>query len=287
MTPKRRPALRAVALSIASVTLVVVVWALAISIFDVAEYVAPSPSAAIGSMVEKWSDVQPLAWQTLVETTIGFLLGAVIGFVFAVVMSQWSVVRSLLYPSLVAGQAIPIVAIAAPLVIILGFGLLPKVTVVSWIVFFPVTVSVVDGLASVDRDLLNLARVMGGSQRRVFLRIKLPATVTPLFTGLKIGATYAVTGAIIGELVASQGQSLAGYQRAANGFLDTATVWGLTLVMTAIGIGFFLLVAGLERVATPWRTRSVARHWPWDRSRGPEPGTPAQPVSPNDERGQS
>lgn len=256
-----RGPLRAAALSVLSVALVFVLWGVGVALFHVSSFVVPSPEEALRAVAENLSAIAPLALDTLRETVVGFGAGAVVGFLFAVAIAQWSMVRSLLYPSLIAGQAVPIVAIAAPLVIILGFGLLPKVVIVAWIVFFPVTVSVVDGLANVDRDLLSLARVMGGSSRRVFLRIKLPATVTPLFSGLKIGATYAVTGAVIGELVASQGESLAGYQRAANGFLNTALVYGVTLIMTAIGIGWFLLILGLERLATPWRTRSVARRW--------------------------
>ena len=247
--------------------LVLTVWGALIAILDVDPFVAPSPIEAISAVHDHWSDIWPLALETVKETVYGFVAGAVIGFALAVVMAQSTIVMRLLYPALIAGQAVPIVAIAAPLVILLGFGVLPKIVIVAWIVFFPVTVSVLDGLASVDRDLLHLARVMGGSAARVFLLIRLPATVTPLFSGLKIGATYAVTGAVIGELVASEGQSLAGYQRAANGFLDTATVYGVTLVMTAIGIGWFLLVMLLERLATPWRTRSTARR----RHRHPEP----------------
>ena len=107
---------------------------------------------------------------------------------------------------------------------------------------------------------------MGGTQARIFFRIKMPATISPLFSGLKIGATYAVTGAIIGELVASQGESLAGYQRAASSFLNGPLVYGATLVMTAIGIGWFLAVMAVERLATPWHTRSTARTWRRSRS---------------------
>jgi ABC-type nitrate/sulfonate/bicarbonate transport system permease component len=261
VTTLRSAAVRNVILSIVSVALTFVVWDLAVRIFNVESYVIPSPMASIRAVHENWSDIQPLALNTLYETIIGFFAGATIGFVLAVALSQWAMVRSLLYPALVAGQAVPIIAVAAPFVIILGFGLLPKVVIVAWIVFFPVTVSVVDGLASVDKDLLNLARVMGGSQSRVFFRIKLPATISPLFSGLKIGATYAVTGAIIGELVASQGESLGGYQRAANSFLNGPLVYGITLVMTAIGIGWFLSVMAVERIVTPWRTRSTARSW--------------------------
>jgi ABC-type nitrate/sulfonate/bicarbonate transport system permease component len=257
--------MRSVALAGLSLLLAFGLWAAWIALFNVDSFVAPSPTAALGAVRDHWSDIWPLALDTLKETVYGFAAGAVIGFVLAVAMAQSRIVQRLLYPTLIAGQAVPIVAIAAPLVILLGFGVLPKVVIVAWIVFFPVTVSVLDGLASVDRDILNLARVMGGSAWRVFLLIRLPATVSPLFSGLKIGATYAVTGAVIGELVASEGESLAGYQRAANGFLDTATVWGVTLVMTAIGIGWFLLVVAAERVATPWRSRTTARRRPWRR----------------------
>jgi ABC-type nitrate/sulfonate/bicarbonate transport system permease component len=174
-------------------------------------------------------------------------------------MAQLRILQGLIYPVLIVSQAVPIVAIAAPLVILLGFGIAPKIVIVAWIVFFPVAVNVLDGLANVDRDLLSLARAMGGSRSRVFLHIRLPATVSPLYTGLKIGATYAVTGAVIGELVASTGSSLAGFQRAANSSLDTPAVWAAMLLMTVIGISWFLLVVGLEYLTTPWRHRASRR----------------------------
>lgn len=254
-----RGAARAIAIPIASIALVFLFWDLIIRIFDVQPYVAPSPGEALASLRDNWDVLAPLALDTIRETVYGFAAGAVLGIVLAVVMAQTRVAQGLIYPVLITSQAVPVIAIAAPLVILLGFGILPKIVLVAWIVFFPVAVSVLDGLRNVDRDLLNLARAMGGSRGRVFLHIRLPAAVSPLFSGLKIGATYAVTGAIIGELVASTGQSLAGFQRTANGSLDTPAVWGVTLLMTAIGIGWFLLVVGLERVATPWRTRSTRR----------------------------
>lgn len=261
MSPVPRAPLIAVTRAIASVCLVIAGWWALVELFNVSTFVVPSPWEAATAVRENAADIIPLAGDTLGETAAGFAAGAIVGFLFAVLFAQAPLVRSLLYPALIAGQAVPIVAIAAPLVIVLGFGLLPKVVIVAWIVFFPVTVSVLDGLTGVDRDLLNLARVMGGSRWRVFTHITLPASVMPLFSGLKIGATYAVTGAVIGELVASQGESLAGYQRAANGFLDTPLVYGITLVMTAIGVGWFLAVVALERLATPWRTRSTSRTW--------------------------
>lgn len=266
MSARRIPGVvRAIAIPIVSIAVVIIVWDLTIRIFNVDAFVAPLPSEAFGALREHWSTLWPLALDTVRETVYGFVAGATLGFLLAVVMAQTRVLQGLIYPVLIVSQAIPIIAIAAPLVILLGFGILPKIVIVAWIVFFPVSVSVLDGLSNIDRDLLNLSRVMGGSRWRVFLVIRLPATVAPLYSGLKIGATYAVTGAIIGELVASTGNSLAGFQRTANGNLDTAAVWGTTLLMTAIGIGWFLLVIGLERLTTPWRTRTTVRRLPFSR----------------------
>jgi len=250
---------RGVLTPIISIALVFIIWDLIIRGFNVQTFVAPSPSETLSALRDNWSTLGPLALDTIRETVYGFVVGAVLGFVLAVAMAQTRILQGLIYPVLIVSQAVPIVAIAAPLVILLGFDLAPKIVIVAWIVFFPVAVNVLDGLANVDRELLSLARAMGGTRTRVFLHIRLPATVTPLYTGLKIGATYAVTGAVIGELVASTGSSLAGFQREANSSLDTPAVWAAMLLMTIIGIGWFLLVVGIEYLTTPWKHRATRR----------------------------
>jgi ABC-type nitrate/sulfonate/bicarbonate transport system permease component len=212
-------------------------------------------------LVDDWGVISDRTWVTLQETVIGFALGSAIGFVLAVVMSRSSLVRRVIYPVLIASQAVPPPAFAAALVIALGFGLAPKVAVIALWVFFPVVVNVLDGLASVDRDLLSLARVMNGRRARVFWSIELPAAITPLFSALKLGATYAVTGAVIGEALASLTLGLGNYLTIKNSQLDTDAVYAAALVLAAIGLGGFLLVSAIERLATPWRTRTTARRW--------------------------
>lgn len=246
---------------------VFVLWGLVVRVFDVKPYLVPSPEDALRAIRDDWDVLRPLTWTTVKETVLGFIVGAVLGFVLAVVMSRWSLVQRVVYPVLVASQAIPVVAIAAPLVIVLGFGLAPKVVIVAFIVFFPVVVNVLDGLAGVDRDLLNLARIMDGRALRVFLFIELPATLTPLFSALKLGATYAVTGAVLGEWTASLTPGLGNYLLVQNSRLNTEAVYGAVLLLTAIGVGGFVLVVGIEHLATPWRSRSTARRW------GAGPGT--------------
>jgi ABC-type nitrate/sulfonate/bicarbonate transport system permease component len=246
---------------VAAVAAVFVVWDLIVRVFDVKPYLVPSPGSAFRAIHDDWEVLSSRTWTTLKETVIGFVLGAGIGFALAVVMSRWAYVQRVVYPVLIASQAIPAPAIAAPLVIVLGFGLAPKIAVVAFIVFFPVVVNVLDGFATVDRDLLNLARIMDGRRVRVLWLIELPATLTPLFSALKLGATYAVTGAVIGESLASLELGLGNYLTIRNSQLDTPAVYAAVLLLSAIGVGGFLVVTAIERLATPWRTRATARRW--------------------------
>lgn len=255
--------LRNVGIPILSIVMLLVIWQLIVVGFHIAPYIAPRPRQAILAVTENWSALWPLVLGTLRETVYGFLAGATLGLGLGVVMGKVPLVQRLLYPTTILSQAVPIIALASPLVLIFGFSITAKLFIVAWIVFFPVTVSVIDGLSHVDRDLLNLARVYGASRWRTFWQIEVPATASPLFSGLKIGATYAVTGAIIGELAASDGSSLALYQEHANANLNTAAVYGTTMLMTVIGISWFLLVVGVEILATPWQRRTVARTWWW------------------------
>lgn len=243
---------------VAAVLGVFVLWGLLVRVFDVKPWFVPSPQDALRAIRDDWDVLGPLTWTTVKETAIGFAVGAVVGFALAVLMSRWSLVQRVVYPVLVASQAIPVVAIAAPLVIVLGFGMGPKVAIVAFIVFFPVVVNVLDGFAGVDRDLLNLARIMDGRPMRVLALIELPATLTPLFSALKLGATYAVTGAVLGEWTASKTPGLGNYLLIQNSRSNTDAVYAAVLLLTAIGVTGFLLVLIAERLATPWRTRSTA-----------------------------
>ena len=246
---------------IGALLLILIAWQGVIVATGLPAYIIPPPGVAFSTLHENWPLYGKLLKQTLLETSVGYVLGASFGFLLALLMGQFRVVRMLVVPAMIVSQAVPIVAIAAPLVIIFGFGIVPKLIIVAWIVFFPVVVSVLDGLSAIDRDALNLARLMGGGGLRTFLIVKLPACVGPLFSGLKIGATYAVTGAVIGEWTASSERGLGTYLLAANAQMDTAGVYAAVLLLTAVGVGSFLLVLGIEILATPWRHRAIAPRW--------------------------
>jgi ABC-type nitrate/sulfonate/bicarbonate transport system permease component len=245
--------------SLTGVALLLLAWAVVPPLFAVESYGIPSPHATWTALHSNWSVLRPLLQRTLFECVVGFVVGVSVGFVAAVVMAHIRVVQRVLYPLLIGSQAVPIVAIAAPLVIIFGFGITPKLIIVGLIVFFPVVVNVLDGLNRVDPDYVNLARSMGAKSWRIFFQIRLPATLTPLFSALKLSATYAVTGAVISEWTASTSPGLGNDILLRNSRLDTAGVWADVLLLTLIGLGGFVLMLGLEHLMTPWRTRASAR----------------------------
>ena len=261
---------------VAALVIVILGWGLAVSFYEIPRYVMPSP-------VQVWEHIQG-DWRTLfdgfritfIEFILGFLCGAGAGFVFAVLMDASKTTRGILYPVLIASQAVPVVAISAALTIWLGFGMAPKLVIVALVVFFPVVVNVLDGLASVDRDVLNLVRSMGASTWSTFRHVKLPATYTPLFSALKLSATFSVTGAVIAEWTASTSGGLGAYLLQANSRLNTAGTFSAIAFLALLGVVSFLLVVLAEYVLTPWKSGSKARRWSptyWRDPPGAEPKT--------------
>lgn len=253
--------LRAIALPVFGLVLVVAVWDLSVRIFDIAAYVLPSPARTFEALRDDWSSLGPGTIITSKEFIVGFVIGAAAGFLFALVMSWSNTVQRFLYPILITSQAVPIIAVAPALVIWMGFGLAPKLTIVALIVFFPVVVNVLDGLASVDKDLIALVRAMGGTRWRIFRSVTLPATLTPLFSALKMTATFAVTGAVLGEWTASTTGGLGVSLLEAQSRLDVASVFAAIILLVALGLAAFGCVAGAEVLLTPWRRSSVKPAW--------------------------
>ncbi len=267
MTASRWQAWLQVLIPLVLVAAVFGLWQLlAVTVYKGQEYVLPKPGSVFSELGSDWDVLQPDLLQTVKEFVLGFFAGVIVGFALALGMAYSQILRRGLYPVLIATQAVPVIAIGAALVIWLGFGLTPKIVIVALFIFFPVVVNVLDGLANVDDDVISLARAMGANEFRIFLHIRLPATLTPLFSALKLAATFAVTGAVLGEWTASTTGGLGSYLLEQSSRLNTAGTFAAILLLAGIGIAGFLVVAGAERLATPWRTRSTPRRLPLRRS---------------------
>lgn len=182
-----------------SVITVLLLWLLISEGGLVPKYMLPSPVDVIKAFFSDFEILMTHAVVTVQEAVYGLILGTAIGFVIAVVMDRFEFLYKAFYPLLVISQTIPTIAIAPLLVLWLGFSMAPKITLVVLTTFFPVSVSILDGFRSADKDEINLIRSMGGSRLHVFRHVKLPAAAEQFFSGLKVSASYSVVGAVISE----------------------------------------------------------------------------------------
>ncbi|WP_199546050.1 ABC transporter permease [Streptomyces sp. N35] len=225
-------------------------WAIA-ALELVEPYLVPSPGNTFEVIVEKPDYLWQHSWVTTYETLIGFVVAVAIGVFAAVIMVYSSTVEKTLYPILLFAQVVPKIAIAPLFVVWLGFGMAPKIVIAVLIAFFPVVISMVTGLKAVDPEMLQLSSTMGASPWQTFVKIRFPASLPHLFSGLKVAVTLAVTGAVVGEFVgANEGLGYVILQ--ANGNLDTPMLFAGLLVMSLIGVVLFVIVEIAEKLLLPW-----------------------------------
>ncbi|MBJ7603276.1 MAG: ABC transporter permease [Candidatus Dormibacteraeota bacterium] len=230
----------------------VVAWQLICTIAHVRTYVLPAPSAILLRLYHSWSILEPHTLVTLEETLVGFVLGSLVGFVLALLIAYNRLVEEMLYPLIVASQAVPKLAIAPLFILWFGFGIWPKVVVTILLVFFPVVVTSAEGLLWVDRNLIDLLRSVSANPLQVFLKVRLPHALPQVLAGLKIGITLAVVGAVVGEWVGAD-KGLGYLIIFADSQLDTTLSFASITVLVAMGVVLFLGMDVLGRLITPWQ----------------------------------
>jgi ABC-type nitrate/sulfonate/bicarbonate transport system permease component len=247
---------------IAIVVLLLGLWQLAASLdvianaLNIEPFLVPSPSEIAQSL---WADRSLLldnGWVTLQEVLAGFALSVVAGVAFAVVLHLSPMLRRAFYPLLIASQTVPIVVIAPILVVWLGFGIGPKLVIIALICFFPITVNTLDGLRSVDPDLLKMMRTLDASRLQTFRRVEGPSALPYFFSGAKIAVAVAVIGAVFGEWAGSS-SGLGHLIQQASAQLQTARTFAAVVVLSALAIVLFGLLAVIERRVAWWGPRST------------------------------
>ncbi|GAA1489881.1 ABC transporter permease [Brachybacterium sacelli] len=229
----------------------VVAWWLVTARGWVQPYILPSPGDTFGNLVEFSPYFLQHTWITTYETILGFVIAVVLGELIAVLMVRSRNLQMTVYPIILVAQVIPKIAIAPLFVVWLGFGMSPKVTVAVLMAFFPIVISGLAGLKSVDPEILDLAKTMGAGPFKTFRKIQFPASLPQLLSGMKVAATLAVTGAVVGEFVGGN-EGLGYVILRANGNMDTATLFGALIVMSAIGILLFAVIQIAEHLLIPW-----------------------------------
>jgi putative hydroxymethylpyrimidine transport system permease protein len=242
-------------LAVLFIIAMLVAWELWIRIFHVPKYLLASPSGIWNSLQKDWSRyLEPNLWPTLGEILIGFGISVVAGVGLAIVLHLFTPLRRAVYPILIGSQTIPIVVLAPVLVILLGYGLLPKVAIVALICFFPIVVNGLDGLRLVDDDFIRMMRTLDATRWSIFRKVEFPGALPSIFSGMRIAATFAAIGAIFGEWSGAS-EGLGYLIQASTPNLQTARIFAAILLLTLIAMALFGLVSLLERIFCPWVSR--------------------------------
>jgi len=249
---KRLPNIKTKLPAIIAVAALLLLWQLVCSLGLVPGYMLPSPVQVVQAFVSEW----PLLWEnaliTLQEAFIGLTLGVLIGFGFAVLMDSWEALYKAFYPLLVITQTIPTVAIAPLLVLWFGYEMSPKIILIVISTFFPITVGLLEGFRSADKDAIGLLRSMGAGRLQVFRHIKCPSALPQFFSGLRIAAAYSVVGAVISEWLGGFG-GLGVYMTRVKKAFAFDKMFAVIFLISGISLLLMALVSLAERKCMPYR----------------------------------
>ena len=212
-------------------------------------YILPAPEEVAARFVTAWADgtIAPHAVATLLEVVMGFVVGAGLAIAIGYVLARLPLAERLLSPYIVAAQATPILAVAPLLALWFGTGLGTKVFICALIVFFPIAIATMVGIRAVDAQLLELAWSLRATRRQIVTTLEIPAALPSIFGGLRVGATLAVVGAIVGEWAGAD-RGLGVLINLARGSLfDTPLLFATLLTIALLGIALYGLVVLVER----------------------------------------
>ena len=241
-------------LGVLLIALFVLAWQGVASLESVDDLTLASPVETFEALRDDWSLLWDNALVTLVEVVLGLALATLIGVSFALAMHLVRPLRDAAYPLLVGSQAIPVVVLAPIFVLAFDYGIGPKLAIVALICFFPITVNLLDGLRSVEPDLLKLMRSLGSSRLRTLRSVEFPSALPFLFSGLKVAATVSVIGAVFGEWAGAD-EGLGRLVLLGNNQLQTPRVYAGIVLLTLMAVALFALVVLAERVACPWNRK--------------------------------
>jgi NitT/TauT family transport system permease protein len=242
----------AIAWPLASFTVLLLAWEWLVPLARVPEYILPVPSAFFERL---WTDRALITEHTLItakEIVLGFLMAAVISVPLGYVIVSVRILEKAIYPVIVFFQLVPKIAIAPLFVVWFGFGLFPKVLLTFLLCFFPTLVASMTGFRALDERVLYLTRSMGMTAWQTFRLVRVPAALTYIFSGLKVSAVFAATGAIVGEFVGANA-GLGYLLLRGTSFLDMPLIFACLVALSFVGILFSYIVDGLEVLLMPWQ----------------------------------
>jgi putative hydroxymethylpyrimidine transport system permease protein len=233
------------------------IWQLIVWLTDAPTFILPGPLRVLETLFSQFPLLMKHAGVTLIEILLGLMLGVLLGLASALSLVAWGSLRRWLLPVLVVSQAIPVFALAPVLMLWLGYGMTSKIAMATLIIYFPVTAACFDGLRQTPSGYLQLARTLGASRRAQLLQIRLPAALPALGSGLRVAASVAPIGAVIGEWVGSS-TGLGYLMLHANARMQVDLMFAALLVLAFMALALYFSVNLIARRLTPWLYESTS-----------------------------
>ena len=234
----------------------IAVWEVVVSSMEVRAFILPAPSSIANALVENWEtgyQIWPAAQTTFFEAAGGMVIGTVLGIAVALVISRWRLAGDVALPIAVAMSAIPIIAFAPIANNWLGvLSPASKMVIAALLVFFPIMINVLRGLTEVPASSLELMRSYAARPWTVFRKVRVPNALPYFLTGLKVGITLSLIGAVVGEYFGGLTVALGRIVVSSASTLAFEITWAAIIVASVVGMAMYVLIVAIERVAIPW-----------------------------------
>lgn len=256
----RWPRLPAAAYPLISLTVLVLAWDMAIRLFAVPDYLLPTPGAVFDALAQGFASgaLWPHIGATLAEALYGYAVGCGLAIVFGALLAESRTFERFCYPIFLGLQAMPKVALGPIILVWFGFGMSSKVVLVALVCFFPLFVNTINGIKRTDLELLDACRAYSASRLYLLLHVKIPAAAGDIFSGLQIGVSLALIGAVVGEFLSAQ-QGLGYMIASASVSMSLSTMFAGVFLLAALGLCGSLLMRRLHRRVVFWEGEARAR----------------------------
>jgi NitT/TauT family transport system permease protein len=243
---------------IAGILVFLAIWQAGVMLSKVPAYLLPAPTQIAETFIDEFPKLLRHGWVTTYEMLLGYLLAVAVAIPLAIAITSSQRFDAFVMPTMLFFQVVPKVAVAPLFLVWFGVGVLPKVLVAFLISFFPIVIDTAVGLRSMSSEMNDLARSMGASRLQIFAQFRLPTSLPYLFSGLKVAATLAIAGAVVGEFFGAD-KGLGYLLLVTNSNMETSLMFSTLVGLTFIGLVFFYFVELLESLLIPWHVTHRVR----------------------------
>lgn len=231
---------------------IVIIWQLAGNLNLLPKFVMPTPLQIVNAFIRDFNSLVFHSKITIIEALIGLALGIVIASILAIIMDSFKFLNKAIYPLLVITQTIPTIALAPILVLWLGYGMTPKIVLIVLTTTFPIVVSILDGFKNTDKDTITLLELMNASKLQILWHVKIPASLSYFYAGLRVSVSYAFIAAVVSEWLGGF-EGLGVYMIRTKKLFQYDTMFAIIILVSFISLFSMYLVKISEKKIIKWK----------------------------------